>query len=48
MPIKAGYGLQMYEVISPKVEWQTKVFQKLEGQDFKIATELFYIKAEKI
>ncbi len=48
IPIKAGYGLQMYEVISPKVEWQTKVFQKLEGQEFKIATELFYIKAEKI
>jgi aminopeptidase N len=48
MPIKAGYGLQMYEVISPKSEWQTKVFQKVEGQEFKIATELFYIKTEKI
>ena len=48
MPIKAGYSLQMYEVITPTSEWQTKVFQKMEGQEFKIATELFYIKAEKI
>lgn len=48
MPIKAGYGLQAYEIISPKAEWQTKVFQKMEGQEFKIATELFYIRSEKI
>ncbi len=48
MPIKAGFGLQMYEVITPNNEWQTKIFQKVEGQEFKIATELFYVKAEKI
>ena len=48
MPIKAGFGLQMYEVIIPNNEWQSKIFQKVEGQEFKIATELFYIKTEKI
>ncbi len=48
MPIKAGFGLTNYEVITPNNEWQTKVFQKIEGQELKIATELFYVKAEKI
>ena len=48
MPIKAGFGLQMYEVITPNNEWQTKIFQQVEGQEFKIATELFYVKTEKI
>ena len=48
MPIKAGFGLKMYEVITPKAEWQTKVFQKINGQEFKIATDLFYIKTEMI
>lgn len=48
MPIKAGFGLTNYEVINPNNEWQTKVFQKVEGQELKIATELFYVKAEKI
>lgn len=48
MPIKAGFGIQKYEVISPSTEWQTKIFQKVEGQEFKIATELFYIKTEKL
>ncbi|MES2521012.1 MAG: M1 family metallopeptidase [Bacteroidota bacterium] len=48
MPIKAGYGSQQYEVIIPTNEWQTKNFQKVEGQEFKIATELFYIKTEKL
>ena len=48
MPIKAGFGIQQYEVISPETEWQTKVFPKVEGQEFKIATELFYIKTEKL
>ena len=48
MPIKVGYGLQRYDVITPKAEWQIKNFQKVEGQEFKIATELFYVKTEKI
>ncbi|MEA5459892.1 M1 family metallopeptidase [Arcicella sp. LKC2W] len=48
MPIKAGFGIQKYEVISPNTEWQTKIFPKVEGQEFKIATELFYIKTEKL
>ena len=48
MPIKAGFGLRMYEVITPNNEWQTKIFQQVEGQELKIATELFYIKTEKI
>lgn len=48
MPIKAGFGIQKYEVISPNTEWQTKVFEKVEGQELKIATELFYIKTEKL
>ena len=48
MPIKAGFGLTNYEIINPNNEWQTKVFQKVEGQELKIATELFYVKAEKI
>lgn len=48
MPIKAGFGIQKYEVISPSTEWQTKTFTKVEGQEFKIATELFYIKTEKL
>ncbi|PWK29228.1 aminopeptidase N [Arcicella aurantiaca] len=48
MPIKAGFGLQKYEVISPNTEWQTRVFEKVEGQELKIATELFYIKTEKL
>ncbi len=48
MPIKAGFGIQKYEVISPSTEWQTKIFQKVEGQEFKIATELFYVKTEKL
>lgn len=48
MPIKAGFGIQEYQVISPETEWQTKIFPKVEGQEFKIATELFYIKTEKL
>jgi aminopeptidase N len=48
MPIKAGYGLQHYEVIMPTSEWQTKIFQKVEGNELRIATELFYVKTEKI
>ena len=48
MPIKAGFGLRMYEVITPNNTWQTKIFQQVEGQELKIATELFYIKTEKI
>ena len=48
MPIKAGFGLQMYEVIMPNNEWKIKIFQKVEGRELKIATELFYVKAEKI
>ena len=48
MPIKAGFGLQMYEVIMPNNEWKIKIFQKVEGRELKIATELFYVKVEKI
>jgi aminopeptidase N len=48
MPIKAGFGLQLYEVIMPTSEWQTKIFQKVEGNELRIATELFYVKAEKV
>ena len=48
MPIKAGFGLQNYEVIKPTKDWQKKAFPKVEGKEFKIATDLFYIKAEKI
>ncbi|MCU0470137.1 MAG: M1 family metallopeptidase [Arcicella sp.] len=48
MPIKAGFGNQKYEIITPTTDWQSKSFQKVEGHDFKIATELFYIKTEKI
>ena len=48
MPIKAGFGSQMYEVIMPNNEWQTKIFQKVEARELKIATELFYVKVEKI
>lgn len=48
MPIKAGFGLTKYEVITPNNEWKTKIFQKIAGQEFKIATELFYVKTEKI
>lgn len=48
MPIKAGFGLQYYEVITPTKDWQNKLFPKVEGKEFKIATDLFYIKTEKI
>ena len=48
MPIKAGFGLQNYEVIEPTKDWQKKSFPKIEGKEFKIAAELFYIKTEKI
>ena len=48
MPIKAGFGLQYYEVIMPTKDWQKKSFPKVEGKEFKIATELFYIKMERI
>jgi aminopeptidase N len=48
MPIKAGFGLTSYEMITPNNEWQTKIFQKVAGQEFKIATELYYLKAEKM
>ena len=48
MSIKAGYGLQNYEIISPNRDWQIKIFPKIEGKEFKIATDLFYIKTEKI
>jgi aminopeptidase N len=48
MPIKAGFSTQKYELITPNMEWQTKIFPKIEGQEFRIATELFYIKIEKL
>jgi hypothetical protein len=48
MPIKAGFGLQNYQTITPTKDWQKMSFPKVEGKEFKIATELFYIKTEKI
>jgi len=48
MPIKAGYAGTLYEVITPNKEWQSKILKKVAGKDFKIATDLYYIKAEKI
>lgn len=48
MPVKAGFNRNDYVMIKPLATWQTKIFSKIAGKELKIATELFYIKTERI
>lgn len=48
MPVKVTFSKDSYDFIFPTTQWQTITLEDLKPEDFKIATNLFYIDKETI
>jgi aminopeptidase N len=48
MPVRAGFGLQDYQVLWPSKSWQTRVFRRPDHEpEFRFATELALINLQE-
>jgi aminopeptidase N len=48
MPVKVTVKKDTYDFIYPTTEWQTATLKNMKADDFKVATDLFYIDKEFI
>jgi hypothetical protein len=48
MPVKATLQKDTFEFLYPTTEWQTMILSDMKADDFKVATDLFYIDKEFI